>query len=1105
MALKVGELFASLSLKDADFQKGLSGAQSAFQNFGKTLASLGVTAALVKIGKTAFESAVSFESAFAGVRKTTEATEAEFAQLSQSIIDMSKSIPATAVSIAGVAEAAGQLGIHKNDLMSFTRVMIDLGESTDLSAGEAATTLAKFANVVGMSAEHYSNLGSAIVGLGNNFATTESDIAAIAMRLAGAGATVGMSEADMLGFAAAISSIGMEAQAGGSAMSVFSSRMALAVSGGGKDLKKFAKVAGMSTKDFKKLFQEDATGAIQAFVKGLQGAEDPLKVLSDMGLDDINLQRLLTGLANGGDLLANALETANTEWEKNTALSEEAAKRYATMESRLAMMQNSLTEAGRSLGEVMLPVMEKVVGAVAKGADWFSGLSEGVRQALVAVGALAAGAGPLKMVLGGVFKVLGSGLGVFKVLLGPIGWVAAGLALLYKYCKPVQNAVKKLGSFFRVFFNMLGDGKDVLKAARTALVMAFGGDAYKQVMGALDTMREAWDKSVKWIQDTADGARRAFERGSREGGIFGGIAESARYLGPRVGDMLKQGWAGITTIARNLGGKALSALGGALQKTEHFKGLGKKLVEAALALGEGESIDFAGLLDAFKTGVISWRDETLIPWFEGIDWGAAWTAFWKVMTDVGVWLKDTAIRFGALLNTLVSKIREWRDAILVPWLQSFDWSGAWMAFWNVLTDISTWIKTDAAEGTGFIVGKLAVWLTGLGGAVIEKLKELLKPGEGESFTAADFWEIVMGAVNWAETFAENFLTGIYNGFTGKSFNWNQVKNALDTGFDDFVASALEWGREIGDGIINGIKGKINELFAALGLGEPFEIPVEVTPEIYSGGGGGLEPELFTPESGGGRKAGAQDANEYLDGASDALKSSTLPRDAWDNGLLGDVSGESMSLGTEGGSAFAGAYGDALSAAQDATSDAASGLGSAALDGAKTETDGSTGIGKDFSSGLANGILDGKSGVVNAATEVAKAAAQAAKNTLDIGSPSKLMRRYGGFTSKGLALGLMDGLRVVTQSASSVARAAANALSIDPARGSRAFLRQLSPGGAASGGVDLVRLAPLLADAMTQRPAYFDVNGRRIAEATTSDNRRALGLRARRIAFGYGGQ
>ena len=51
-------------------------------------------------------------------------------------------------------------------------------------------------------------------------------------------------------------------------------------------------------------------------------------------------------------------------------------------------------------------------------------------------------------------------------------------------------------------------------------------------------------------------------------------------------------------------------------------------------------------------------------------------------------------------------------------------------------------------------------------------------------------------------------------------------------------------------------------------------------------------------------------------------------------------------------------------------------------------------GSSFSAGLATGIYSGKSGVIQAAINVAKAAITAANQTLEINSPSKATMRSG---------------------------------------------------------------------------------------------------------------
>ena len=182
--------------------------------FGSALTK-GVTAPIVAGAGLAVKAAIDYESAFAGVKKTVDETASvSYQKLSDGIRQMAKELPASAVQIANVAEVAGQLGIKADDILKFSRTMIDMGESTNLSAEEAATAIAKVANIMGLSSDDYSRFGASVVDLGNNFATTEKDIVMMANRLAAGGKLAGLTAPEILGLATAMSSVGIEAEAG---------------------------------------------------------------------------------------------------------------------------------------------------------------------------------------------------------------------------------------------------------------------------------------------------------------------------------------------------------------------------------------------------------------------------------------------------------------------------------------------------------------------------------------------------------------------------------------------------------------------------------------------------------------------------------------------------------------------------------------------------------------------------------------------------------------------------------------------------------------------------------------------------------------------------
>ena len=317
-----------------------SSAQAAMSKFGnvakKGLKSVAVSAIAVKsaiagISLFAAKTGLEFESAFAGVKKTVDATDQELQGFRDEIRGMAKDIPQTASSIAGVAEAAGQLGIKNENLIEFTRVMSDLGVATNMSSTEAATSLARLANITQMPQEKFSNLGSTIVALGNNLATTESEITEMGLRLAGAGSQVGMTEAQILGLAGAISSVGIEADAGGSAVSTVMAKMQLAVEKGGESLDQFAEVAGMSASEFQQAFRDDAAQAIVAFVTGLGTMEErgqsAIATLDGMEITEIRQRDALLRLSGAGDVLSESLDIATQAWSDNNALTNEAEQR----------------------------------------------------------------------------------------------------------------------------------------------------------------------------------------------------------------------------------------------------------------------------------------------------------------------------------------------------------------------------------------------------------------------------------------------------------------------------------------------------------------------------------------------------------------------------------------------------------------------------------------------------------------------------------------------------------------------------------------------------------------------------------------------------------
>lgn len=424
MALDAGSAIAYLTLDHSGYSSGLKSAAlelktfmnnsesastrmdalgSAMTNVG-TVATKGLTLPIVGAGAAATKFSIDYESALTGVAKTTDLTASELENLSQGIRNMAKEMPESATQIASVAEAAGQLGIKKENLESFTKTMVMLGDSTNMSSNEAATSLARLANITGMSQENFDRLGSCIVDCGNNFATTEQEITEMSLRLAGTGKQVGLTEAQIVGFSTALSSVGIEAEMGGNSFSKAFAMMNSAVAKGGDSLKQFADVAGMTSEQFTTAFKQDAAGAMVSFLQGLgnctaQG-KDAMLVLDQMGISEIRMRDTLLRASSASNVFSDALKVSNNAWNENNALTNEAEKRYATTESKLKILKNKLIDVGISIGDKILPYVTKAVDAFGNWLEKFNGLSDGQQKFIIKTAAIVAAIGPL-LIIGG--------------------------------------------------------------------------------------------------------------------------------------------------------------------------------------------------------------------------------------------------------------------------------------------------------------------------------------------------------------------------------------------------------------------------------------------------------------------------------------------------------------------------------------------------------------------------------------------------------------------------------------------------------------------------------------------------------------------------------
>lgn len=822
-----------------------------------------IAASGVALYVRAIKPAIEFESAFAGVKKTIDATPEQLSEIQTGIRKMATEIPSSVVEISAIAEAAGQLGIQTKNVLKFTRTIADLGVTTNMTGDEAASTLAKLANITGMSQENFDRLGSTIVALGNHLATTEADIAAMGMRLAGAGSQVGMSEAQILSLAGALSSVGIEAEAGGSAFSKVMVNMQLAAETGGESLQDFAKVAGMSSAEFKKAYQTDAAGALIAFIKGLSNADErgvsAIKTLDDMGITEVRMRDALLRAANASDVFSSAIDLGNAAWEENIALQNEAVQRYATTESSLEIMRNAMNEIGISIGSVFLPHLataaKKVTELTTKLSEFAQKNPKLIEMVVKLTGGLLAFKAATLTAKLGFLELKGGALMIQKVMALVKGQIALAGAGTVGFASKVKGVAKSVTGYFG------GIGSAAGGVGRAFAQMFSGtkiGNLFSRMGGTADGV------FTRMFSGVGGMATRAFSATAMTAkGVFGraGAMIAAGPLG-KIESVTAKGFGKVTTLfgpLQKLGGAILEPFSGILGKVLPVVGVVMLIISAVQTLRDnldkvrevvGRVFGEAGLVVFDKVVAAIFNiGNTIKSIFTDGNLGGARDFLINLFGEETTGVIDGAITVLQTVWNILSGFIEFVNTYVRPIVEQIFTFIVETVLPQIAQAFAEWAPTIASILQGFstIVSTVATAIM----SVIQCFVTLTNAQEVVSDVMANMQGVVSGALMAIKGIVDVFA-GIFTG------DWSRVWDGVKEIFRG-VWDSLE---SIARGVLNGIIGLTNGVISGLNKlkipdwipgigGKGINIPLipafakgtKRTPDTFIAGEAG--PELIT--------------------------------------------------------------------------------------------------------------------------------------------------------------------------------------------------------------------------------------------------------------------
>ena len=635
-SLKRMERLVSQSAESTTRDLALSGQSwidlgNSVYNTGKRIADIGdkltagVTAPMERVGTYCVDQAKTFDTALANLNKTADLTSDELDRFGRAALDASKTQPVTADTILNAEALGAQLGISNDNLDDFAQTVTGLDIATNMNVETAAKQLAQFANITGMSQREIENYGSTIVDLGNHLATTEGDISNMALRLAGVSTTAKFSNADVLGLAGAMSSLGIKAEAGGSAMTRIIANISKEVEAGGDKVQKYAEVCGVSADEFAAKWRDKPIEALEMMVSGLNGmsksGEEINTVLEELGIKNIRDADAMRRLAGQSDTLKEAVDRANQAWQDNTALTTEVEKRNQSIESRFQTLENRVNAAATEVGTVLANALldaadaaSPLIDGVGDAARAFADMDPSAQRAVTAMLGIVAATGPVLSVTGRLTQGIGN-------VATKIGDAQAHMAVFGDALNTVDGSQMRVYASSNSLASVLGTaGNAAAQAAGSAenYVHAWEDmyDAAKQVsaldekmnsaieryVSASDKKKKAIEKEILAINNQRNAAKETFEQEAALVSQWSGSTSEAEKYAEGVGSLssslekVKSGFeesgsasanaaGGLKKFAANAGGVA-SSIG------EMAKGFGKAVAASAGMAAIGIAIGF---------------------------------------------------------------------------------------------------------------------------------------------------------------------------------------------------------------------------------------------------------------------------------------------------------------------------------------------------------------------------------------------------------------------------------------------------------------------------------------------------------------------------------
>ena len=772
--------FSEMGSKWSSVGDGFSKSGNKIQSTGKNIIGALMPISGVIVG--GIKNFADYDDAVTQLSRTSGLTGKDLDAMKANLATLSDQLALSETDVANIASSVASYGVTGvKDISGVTEVAAQMGVAFEnVSAEDAAASLAKFSNITGFVIEDSGKLGSCIAGLENSSAAYASEIMEVNNRIGGMCSAVKMTAPEISAWSTTMISGGMSAELAGSNFTKFQGELSAACSQGGEAVQGFADVAGMSADEFIQLYSTDATAATEAFLKGLTRIEDGggsvVSVLDDLNLGGTEqlrmMQILMAATKDTGDGYSDLdkyMSIANEEFDKGTALQEEFDEASKSVGFAIQKVVSELKDTSDAIGNALKPAIMDIADRFT---DWLGKVQTfiqehpkvvqgitGIVTAAMAFGGVALVVGKFVSAIGGIVSGIGTAISAVSSIASAISGLGGVIGLL---TNPITLVIAGIAAFAAAFVycwnNVEGFKEKVTEAFNTVCDIVSG-----VVSTIWDVIQTVWGAIKPFVTEVFQGCAEII------GEVFTIILDIVVPIVEGIWNTIEKVWGAVKPFVEDLFNGIAEYLGGIWDTIYSVIKGALDIIKAVMDGDWGAIKDIViNMVDGIKDGIEkTWNGIKHII-------GTVLDGIKAVISNVWEAIKD---KISSVLDGIKSVISSVWDAIKSAISSVLDAiksvvSSIWEAIKNKISSVLDGIKSVASNAWNGIKDTIS--------SVLDGIKSV----------ASNAWDNIKNKASSAFESVKSTASNVWNGI--KSAITHPIETAKDTvlGIIDRIKSAF---------------------------------------------------------------------------------------------------------------------------------------------------------------------------------------------------------------------------------------------------------------------------------------------------------------------------